>query len=712
MTNENPRQMHLPDIDVGFNTTLSLALFIATLALFVLLMLLGIRGILRHSRQSRRIRSTALKMIANDDMARVQPFGGFAPTLRGNQRILTGNHLLVSGGTGSGKTLSVLAPATCMWDGAVLAVSSKPDLYQLCAETRARNGGDGRTYVLDLSSDLPDRLIPEGVQRVWLDPCRLILSDDDALDMASALTGHNESSSDEGDFWRQLSIGPFAALLRAAGEDGIAWVIEASKNYGMTSNSQSGSVSREDIYKALDQLPSDGEGDIEPSWVAAISRLESMGSDLAREIYGAFAKSEKHLQSIALYVDVGATPWKRSTIGMDDTTPRFTPAMLQHPRASVFMIAPADGLGSGAAVSVVETLIRRWRQNQTEKHRLPKLLFVLDELCNTVPLKNLPTLVTETRAMGVCILGAVQSTLQFARRYGTIGMQELRDVYPATLVLPGATETELFDQVKRNRDQLVDFGLKPPPIAIPAQHKGQGVLLYKAPPDDTNRPAMQYQMGATVTLKMLQDLDISLPPIDKAAVPKYLDPFSDEAFALACRPALDDLVISDIGPHAFIDEHDLDDLIAEIDRAAEVDIVIEDVGSHAFIDGHDLDDEIAEIYEKEPHGFDLKEIFGLHDTVDPSKTPADDEEALRLWVESGYANEDRDHDPLDIDAHLGHYDSFTDRIEKDLEIFNDYVEEDLEMGVGINDNRNGGNLDTIDGPDPDTLTDTSEGDDQ
>ena len=87
-------------------------------------------------------------------------------------------------------------------------------------------------------------------------------------------------------------------------------------------------------------------------------------------------------------------------------------------------------------------------------------------------------------------------------------------------------------------------------------------------------------------------------------------------------------------------------------------------------------------------------------------------EALRLWVESGYANEDRDHDPLDIDAHLGHYDSFTDRIEKDLEIFNDYVEEDLEMGVGINDNRNGGNLDTIDGPDPDTLTDTSEGDDQ
>lgn len=53
-------------------------------------------------------------------------------------------------------------------------------------------------------------------------------------------------------------------------------------------------------------------------------------------------------------------------------------------------------------------------------------------------------------------------------------------------------------------------------------------------------------------------------------------------------------------------------------------------------------------------------------------------EALCLWVESGHADEGDDGDPVDIDvftdAYLGHYDSFTD-----------YVEEDLDMEVGTED---------------------------
>lgn len=46
----------------------------------------------------------------------------------------------------------------------------------------------------------------------------------------------------------------------------------------------------------------------------------------------------------------------------------------------------------------------------------------------TLPLSKLPQVVTEARAMGIAVLAAVQATSLFARRYGSDGMTELREV--------------------------------------------------------------------------------------------------------------------------------------------------------------------------------------------------------------------------------------------------------------------------------------------
>lgn len=355
------------------------------------------------------------------------PFGGFF----NNQPAITGPHLLVSGPTGCGKSRRVLGPGILMWNGPVVAVSSKPDLIDLCLEKRLEFGGHGRTYVIDLSGEVPEGSLPVGVEKVVIDPVALVMSDDDAMDLASILmqsgaagAGGGSNSGGGDAFWENISIAPMSALLRAAGKDGISWAREA--------------VGRID--------PDNEEDEAQPCWANAIGRLEENSAMLASELSSAAQLDGKMRDSIMVTMKSAVAPWLRSTVAGDGTLRAFIPDMLSHPRATLFMVAPATGVAAGAAVSCVDFISKRWRANQTELVRLPRLLMVVDELCNTMPWAKLPTVVTEARAMGLNLLVAVQATSQFAKRYGSDGMQELRDVFPAVLCLVGSAEKEMLEK--------------------------------------------------------------------------------------------------------------------------------------------------------------------------------------------------------------------------------------------------------------------------
>jgi hypothetical protein len=109
-----------------------------------------------------------------------------------------------------------------MWGGPVVAVSSKPDLIELCLEARHERPG-ARTYVLDLSGEVPDDDLPADVQKVVVDPVALITCDDDAIDLATILMQAGAAGAGGGTggkggdaFWENISTAPLAALLRAA----------------------------------------------------------------------------------------------------------------------------------------------------------------------------------------------------------------------------------------------------------------------------------------------------------------------------------------------------------------------------------------------------------------------------------------------------------------------------------------------------------------
>lgn len=314
-----------------------------------------------------------------------------------------------------------------MWQGPAVAISSKPDLIDLTLEKRLAWGGHDKTYVLDLSGQIPDDVLPVGVEKVVVDPVTLVSDDDSALDLAgqlfkAGLAGQSNGSGGDGDaFWETSTVGVLAGVLRAAGDDGAQWARAAVGRI----------------------KPSDSEDAEQPCWINAIGRLERMGCQmLAEEILEAAESEDKMRDSIRLTAKSAMAPWRRSTVQGRRGERPFHPAMLEDPRATLYIVAPADGAAAGAAVAAVDAISEHWRRGQTRPEPLPHLLLAADELCNTLPWPKLPTVVTESRAMGLCLLVAVQSTIQFARRYGHDGMEELRVVFPSILCLAGTATTE------------------------------------------------------------------------------------------------------------------------------------------------------------------------------------------------------------------------------------------------------------------------------
>lgn len=354
------------------------------------------------------------------------PFGGFVDGVPA----ITAPHLLCVGPTGRGKSRRVLGPALLMWEGPGVAISSKPDLIELAIEKRIELGGYGKTFVLDLSGKVPASVMPDGVEMVVADPVALITDDDSAIDMAEILiqnagSGAGGSDAKKDPFWDTISTPVLAGLLRAAGADGIRWARTA--------------VSHVEPPKAEDTTT--------PCWINAVGRLEKLDSEmLATEVAGAAAYSDKMRDSVMATLKSAIAPWWRgNVVGPADGRP-FTPTMLEDSRSTLFMIAPADGVAAAAAVGVVDAVSKHWRDGQTLPIPLQHLLIVCDELCNTLPWKKLPVVITESRSMAISVLAAVQDTKQFARRYNREIMEELRAVFPSILLLSGSEEKDLLDQ--------------------------------------------------------------------------------------------------------------------------------------------------------------------------------------------------------------------------------------------------------------------------
>ncbi|OBJ90371.1 type IV secretory system conjugative DNA transfer family protein [Mycobacterium asiaticum] len=359
------------------------------------------------------------------------PYCGFRRDDTGNKLSLAEGaaHVLVSAPTETGKTRAVLAPAAVLWGGPAVCVSSKDDLMWLVCQRRW-----GPKQVIDLRPDYSPAY-PADAQVRSFDPTALITTPDQAVTLANTMMqmaavglGSGIDQVSDGGLWEANTEAALAAMLYAASplgnKEGIGWVLLATDN-----------------------LEKDDKNVGAPGWRAAsryVRHLPLFHNALMRTL----AMDIRMRDSIALTLRKAVTPWMRLSLrGM--SAPSFGDVFLNEPDATLFILAPAEGSIAGAAVTLLEHLVRVWRGKTARKEMLQRLLLMVDEAANVAPMPALRRHVSEGRGLGVNLLLSVQASSQFDTVYGSAYARELRDTFPAALILYGAAEMEMLQRAEQ-----------------------------------------------------------------------------------------------------------------------------------------------------------------------------------------------------------------------------------------------------------------------
>lgn len=342
----------------------------------------------------------------------------------------TAPHVLVTAPTDTGKTRRLLAPAAVLWGGPAVVVSSKDDLMQLVMQRRY-----GPKALVDLRP-IVRPVYPHGVEPAVYDPTANIFTPYEALTVAETIMqmatvglGSGADQVSDGGVWESQAAGPLAAFLYAASpmgnNEGMDWVLRAVDNIDTTSK-QAGK---------------------KPGWLQAAAichRYEVLAMGMTRIL----DMEPRQRDSVAITMRKAITPWLRTSLlaaDVADLTTVFDPTFLDDPQATLFVLAPADGTAAGAAVTLLDSLIRRWREKTARREQMHRLLMVIDELPNTAPIPTLRRIVGEGRGLGINMVAAVQASCQLDTVYGPIYAHELRHIFPVNVIMYGAHEEELLE---------------------------------------------------------------------------------------------------------------------------------------------------------------------------------------------------------------------------------------------------------------------------
>jgi type IV secretion system protein VirD4 len=332
-------------------------------------------------------------------------------------------HVLVSAPTEAGKTRRILAPAAALWGGPAVVVSPKDDLLQYVMERRW-----GPRALIDLRP-IPTPVYPEGLGTFGYDPTVTTCTPHEALAVAETIMqaatmapGLGANQTRDRGIWESRAAVPLAALLYAASpagnREGIEWVL-----------------------RAVDNISPDCPD--EPGWHQAVSICQCV-EVLALGLRRILEMDVPRLRdSVAVAMRAALTPWLHTTLAANAAA-KFDPQFLDDPQATLFVLTPADGTVATCAVTLLDSLVRRWRDKTAARAPMERLLLIVDDLPNTAPIPNLRRILGEGRGGGINLVAAVQASSQLDTVYGTAYADELRDIFPAALIMYGAREVKLL----------------------------------------------------------------------------------------------------------------------------------------------------------------------------------------------------------------------------------------------------------------------------
>jgi len=161
-----------------------------------------------------------------------------------------------------------------------------------------------------------------------------------------------------------------------------------------------------------------------PSWLSAYALCPY--TDLAKPLLAVLGMDARMCDSVKITASKAVTLWIRLGLmardaamqtdgGRDGSVESFDITMLDEPDATLFVLAPNTGTVAGAAVALIDSIIRHFRRKIANHQLTRQLLLELDEVCNACPLPNLLTYVGESAGLGSSTCAAPASRPTSAR---------------------------------------------------------------------------------------------------------------------------------------------------------------------------------------------------------------------------------------------------------------------------------------------------------
>ncbi len=322
--------------------------------------------------------------------------------------------VLVLGAPRSGKTSGVVIPTVLACPGAVVATSTKTDVRDATARSRARLG---KVWAFDPTGEAD---IPAGVEELCWSPVAAAEDWDDALHTARAMTlaapavGRGTQGQNH---WAERAAALLAPLLHAAHKTG-------------------GGIEQVLTWTLRHQLE-------EPCNI-----LRAAEADVACNVLLGIAATDERERSSIFSATAGVLALYNTDAARHAARkPNFHPDQFASSNDTIYITAPAhrQGLCAPLVVGLLEQIRHATYRRTAADPTATPVSFVLDEVANIAPIHDLPALVSEAGGQGLHVIACLQDLSQARTRWGDQAAEGFLTLFQGKLVLPGISDPRTLE---------------------------------------------------------------------------------------------------------------------------------------------------------------------------------------------------------------------------------------------------------------------------
>jgi type IV secretion system protein VirD4 len=324
--------------------------------------------------------------------------------------------VLVLGPPQSGKTSAGMIPLVMAASGPLVSASTKPDVLEA---TRGARSEIGQAWLFDPSGS---ECVPAGVRGLSWSPVAAAATWDGALVVARAMTAaaRTGAGTTNENHWSERAQALLAPLLYAANltdrpiGEVLKWVL------------------MHDVTPALETL-ADADAEFAAAVLTGIQRTD------ARERSSIFSATAGVLSA-----------YNSDAVRDSAANPNFDAVRFAASTDTIYITAPEQYQALSAPLIV--GMLEQIRHAVYERSRRtldpgPPMLWVLDEIANIAPIRDLPALISQAGGQRLQVVAGLQDFSQARERWGDAAADGFMSLFQTKLILNGIGDSKTLESV-------------------------------------------------------------------------------------------------------------------------------------------------------------------------------------------------------------------------------------------------------------------------